>query len=235
MAKIPPNLFESLLASTDAHLAGEMMGLMVSGKVKSEKEAKEKAQLNDAVQTGDIELLQKLLKAGASPNDPVFDDCLLTRAIWRGKVESVRLLLKFGANPNPVKGCPPLLQAISQLNVEAARLLIAAGANVNSPNVGEQPELFSACLSCNQEMVELLLSHGAKIDRLGTAYVTKKHIAQDVTPLMVAAWLGKPNIVRLLISSGSSLQAKDAEGCSALDWAKRCRSKEPREQVLALL
>jgi ankyrin repeat protein len=235
MAKIQPNLFESLLGSADAHLAGEMMGLMISGKVKSEKEAKEKAQLNNAVQTGDIELLQKLLKEGASPNDPVFDDCLLTRAIWRGKIESTRLLLKFGADPNPAKGCPPLLQAISQHNVEVAKLLITAGANVNSPNVGEQPELFSACLSCNQEMVELLLSHGAKVDRRGTAYVTKKHIVQKVTPLMVAAWLGKPNIVRLLLSSGTSLQAKDAEGCNALDWIKRCRSKKPREQILALL
>jgi len=211
------------------------MSLMVSGKVRSETEAKEKAQLNNAVQTEDIELLRKLLISGASPNDSVFDDCLLTRAICRGKNESVRLLLRFGADPNPTKGCPPLLQAISQLNVEAAKLLIAAGANVNSPNVGEQPELFSACLSCNQEMVALLLSSGVQIDRRGIAYVTKKHIVQKVTPLMVAASLGKSNIVKLLLNSGATSQMKDAEGCNALDWAKRCRSRKSREQVLAIL
>lgn len=232
MDQTKPTLFESLLNSPDSNLAGEMMSLMASGKVKSETEAKGKAQLNNAVQTEDIQLLHGLLTKGASPNDSVFDDCLLTRAIWRGKIESVRLLIKFGADPNPNTGCPPLLQAINQLNVEAAKLLIAAGANVNSPNVGEQPELFSACLSCNQEMVALLLSHGAQIDRQGIAYVTKKHIVQNVTPLMIAAWQGTPNIVRLLLDSGATSQLKDAEGCNAIDWAKRCRSKSSREQVL---
>lgn len=211
------------------------MGLMISGKVKSKKEAKEKAQLNNAVQIGDIELLQKLLKEGASPNDPVFDDCLLTRAIWRGKIESVRLLLKFDADPNPAKGCPPLLQAINQHNVAVAKLLITAGASVNSQNVGEQPELFSACISCNQEMVELLLLHRVKVERRGTAYVTKTHIVQKVTPLMVAAGLGKLGIVKCLIAAGSDFQAKDSEGCTALDWAARCRAKKAGQQIAELL
>jgi ankyrin repeat protein len=235
MAKIQPNLFESLLGSADAHLAGEMMGLMVSGKVKSPKDAKQKAQLGYTVEAGDIENLTKLLKGGASPNDPVFDNCLLTRAIYRGKVESLRLLLAHGANPNHRKGSPPLLQAILQHNVEAVRMLIAAGAEVNVPWPDSQPELLSACLAGNQEIVELLLSHDAQTNFHGTVYVTLKREVRKVTPLMVAAWLGKSDIVKCLLAAGSDLRAKDTEGCTALDWVERCRAKKAASQIAELL
>ena len=238
LAEAVSGLSESPFVCANPHLSGAVLGLIASGKVKTLEEAEKKVQLSQSVQTGQLELLEKLLKNSASANDTGdsgFDDCLLTQAIWRGKIESVRVLLKFGADPNPSKGCPPLLQAISQLNVEAAKLLIAAGADVNSPSVGEQPELLSACLSRNEEMIELLLLHGAKVNRQGIAYVTKKHIVKDVTPLMIAAWLGKPKIVKLLLKSGANPSIKDAEGCNALDWAKRCRSKKSRDQVSAIL
>lgn len=228
-------LTKSSFISANPHLLGPILGMLATGKVNTLEEAQKKVQLSEAVRMENLKLLEDLLKSCASPNDPVFDESLLTQAFWHGKTESVRLLLKFGADPNPATGCPPLLQAINRQNIEGAKLLIAAGANVNSLNAGEQPELFTACLSCNQQMVELLLSNSVEVDRRGTAYVTKKHIVQRVTPLMITAWLGKPKILQQLLNSGANPQLKDDEGWNASNWATRCRSKKAREEVVAIL
>lgn len=225
---------ESLMNSSNIELAGEVMRLALSGKVRSPKLLESKARLALAVESGDVEAIEKLLGNGASPNDPAFDDCLLTRAIWRNQMKSLRMLLRFGADPNQCnKGCEPLLQAVSQHNLEATQLLVEGGAKVNLRCPSDQPALLNACLGRQDKIVAFLLTHGASTELYGTVFIANKLRIQKVTPLMAAVWVGDHEIVRQLLAAGGKMSAKDSEGKTPLDWLKRCKDQRAVSAISA--
>jgi ankyrin repeat protein len=88
------------------------------------------------------------------------------------------------------------------------RLLLDAGARVNPEDHSENP-LYYAVLSGNQEMVALLLDHGAEIDR--------PHRYRGLqTPFAAAVNAGKLDMADLLLSRGAKRRI-DVVGAIDLD------------------
>jgi hypothetical protein len=56
-----------------------------------------------------------------------------------------------------------------------------------------------------------------------------------VSPLMIAAYAGQPQIAKLLLDAGADPNAKDAKGNTAMAWTKISRAKKKAEKVIALL
>ena len=126
--------------------------------------------------------------------------------------------LRRGANVEAIEGrCyrrTPLMIAANDGNLDAAKLLHANGANVNRQSghhdCGGQAAwsaLMYAAAAGHLEMSRWLLDSGAEIDA---------RWSQSKTALWEAAYWGRPEVVRLLISRGAAARTQDAWGNTAL-------------------
>jgi ankyrin repeat protein len=186
--------------------------------------------------TTGLELIEKLLKAGANPNlqlklfppyrslrDDRGADTMLTvgttpliRAARGGDIPAMRLLLEYGANVHlpTVRGITPLL---------------AASGNAASPldTRGRYRTEEQAI-----EAVRLLLAAGSRIDERDELGQTALHGA--------ARW-GWNNLVKELVAHNIDVWAKDKQGRTAADIAKGTStasgraSIEPHPETEALL
>jgi ankyrin repeat protein len=108
-----------------------------------------------AAQSGDVELMKLLLARGADPRIPTdFGDTALTAASGIGWVEGVTY-------EHSVKE-----------NIEAIRLLLDLGLDPNSANKDGRTPLMGAALKGRNEVVQLLVDHGAKLE-------TRDHGSRD--------------------------------------------------------
>jgi ankyrin repeat protein len=112
--------------------------------------------IDEAAEYGSLEIVRLLLQHGAKvgPHSPGADALWL--AIAESHVESAKLILRYGASPNSAHS--PLAEAIAQGDASTALALLKCGANVNGDGGAA---LFAACESCDEDLVELLLEHGA--------------------------------------------------------------------------
>ena len=128
--------------------------------------------------------------------------------------------LRRGANVEAIESgrCysrTPLMIAANDGNLDAAKLLRANGANVNRLHGdhicgrGKQDwsALMYAAAAGHLEMSRWLLDSGAEIDA---------RWSQRKTALWEAAYWGRPEVVRLLISRGAAARTQDAGGNTAL-------------------
>lgn len=137
--------------------------------------------------------------------------------------EMLKRLLRLGADVNETdeSDCTVLAQLLMRAEevtseiVQICKLLLEHGAN---PNLGHVGALSAAAKFGNQELVELLLDHGAYING----------IAGDTTPIASAASFGRVKIVELLLDRGA-----EQDG-NALHKAI-CGSSEDSTKVLKLL
>jgi len=83
--------------------------------------------------------------------------------------------------------------------------------------------------------VRLLLEAGARTNGTTTVYVTNSKAVAKVKPLMIAAYAGQPEIAKLLLDAGADPNAKDANGNTAMAWAKISREKKKAGKVISLL
>ncbi len=161
-----------------------------------------------------LQLMEQLLKAGANPN------------------LQLRLLMPYravgpdrGADTMLTIGTTPLLRAAKAADVAAVKLLLANGAKVElSQSAGITPIMAAAgvgstaidtrgSLKTEADMVatlKLLLGAGADINGADR---------QGRTPLLGAAFWGYNDVIRALADNGARLDAKDAQGRGAVDYA----------------
>jgi ankyrin repeat protein len=100
-----------------------------------------------AAQSGDIELMKLLLKHGADPKIPTdFGDTALSAAAGIGWVEGVTY-------EHSVKD-----------NLEAVKMLLDLGLDPNSANRDGRTPLMGAALKGRNDVVQLLVDHGARLD-----------------------------------------------------------------------
>jgi len=120
--------------------------------------------IDEAAEYGDYDSVQLLLEHGAKvgPNSP--GEKALWLAIAEQHFASAKLLLQYGAAVNPRPGSAdsgtyfPLTEAAAQDSPEMALELLKRGANANA---GSGEALLTACGSCDEDLVEILLEHGA--------------------------------------------------------------------------
>ena len=136
--------------------------------------------LNAAVRAGKIEMIDLLVGEfwkkwpNALPFDNVTYEYALMLAVADNNPELARVLLTGRANPNKpylVHAKLPLQLAVEERNAEIVRLLLDHGADPNQrwsrfsgdnqPSVLETAEIVARRTN-NQEIVDLLRSHGAK-------------------------------------------------------------------------
>ena len=161
-------------------------------------------------------------------------------------IEGIKKSLDRGALPNSRNrlGKTTLYLAVEKNRLDIAKLMLKAGADVNLASLEKVTPLIAASYAGADQMVDLLLAHGAKLeeeDRLHksalvyaagmghTAIVEKLLTAgakidaayiDGLTPLMWAAGQGHTAAVKVLLDKGANKNLKDDRGLTALEMAK---------------
>lgn len=116
-----------------------------------------------------FELLEEVFKRGYNLTASIY-----TESVWylAHSEKIIDLLMKYGANPNQIildheQIWTPILRAIDLSNINLLKVLLDKGADINQKGKpwwhGEQTPLSYAMLKGYYKMVELLVSHGAKL------------------------------------------------------------------------
>jgi hypothetical protein len=154
--------------------------------------------LYQAVRSGDLEYLDRLLDEGEDVNERwPGDGSPLIVAARQGSYDLVARLIERGADADLGVGGDgtPLIQAASAGHREILELLLASGADLDhAGRGGDGNPLIAASLRGNLEIVELLVSRGASVNR---------HVPDDDTPLINAAQQGHAEVVEFLLESGA--------------------------------
>ncbi len=136
----------------------------------------------------------------------------LAQATELGRVNVVRNMLREGvsASQKDENGNTPLHLAALRGNVEMMKILLAAGADPNATNtIGNVPLLNAVSNQQSEEVVSLLLKHGAKVPK--TYAFTGGN-----TLLHFAARYGNSTTCELLLDAGADIHAKNIQGETAL-------------------
>ena len=204
--------------------------------------------LISAAQTGNIQAINALVKAGANVNHADNDGrtALFTAAL-HGRVEAIALLLKAGAKVNHAdnRGKTALSWAARDGKVEAIAALVKAGAKVNHAQNDGETALFEAAKGGHVETIAALVKAGANVNHADIFGVTAllwaaqdgnvKAIAALVkagakvndadlygeTPLFHAAQYGKVEAIAALVKAKANVNHADNDGETALFWAAK--------------
>lgn len=179
----------------------------------------EPSPLADAVQRGDAQGVQALLKKKVDVNAPQPDGATaLHWAAYRSDAESAAALIRAGANVSARNkyGVTPLALAADQGNAALLDLLLKAGAKPNDPvnfvNSGETP-LMHAARSAKVDAIRSLVRAGAEVNA--------KESWNGQTALMWAAADGDSAMVTALLELGADIHAKSHAGTTPFLFAVR--------------
>ncbi|MEM1394776.1 MAG: ankyrin repeat domain-containing protein [Cyanobacteria bacterium P01_H01_bin.150] len=186
--------------------------MSISSKNESESNSVDIYQI---IQAGDIAGVREFIASGADVNQVEKNNgwTLLDIAANNGFTEIVNLLLQNENYVNREKNKrfhEALFMPIVRGHIDIVKAFIAAGADVNylwSCGSG----LHYAIHHSRLEIIELLLANGADINIREPEEDGKKS-----TPLMETAYRGSSKIARILIEKGADINARDAEGKTAL-------------------
>jgi ankyrin repeat protein len=188
-----------------------------------------------AIEDGQPDEARRLLP-GIDPNLclTVEDDQTESLLEWAAEkarhLDCFRLLVSAGAS---VKAPNLVRKLVAAGRTALLPEMLEAGADPNSGPKGETA-LISACWS-DAEAVRLLLGAGARTVDTTTVFITNKKRVDKVTPLMVAAYAGQMQTVKLLLDAGADINTVDAAGNTALAWAKISRAKAKAAKIIQLL
>jgi ankyrin repeat protein len=185
-----------------------------------------------------------LLSAGADVNARTDGGhtALLLAADYDGAGETVEMLLDRGADVNAHSRFPastPINTAIERAamrgDIEVIITLLARGATLNDLDKsdmgkGSAPFLVSV-IHGDINLASFLLEKGADVETRFAGGDT----AKISTPLMWAAWWGFPDMVKLLLRHGASIDARSDEGLTALMYAAAAKDRGDTDVLEILL
>lgn len=167
--------------------------------------------LTYAVNDGNIKIIRLLVKKGADLN--ILDEDgtpLLHKAVLTDS-SVVQELIRLGIDPDVknADGFTALDEAISDDEVDSVRVLLEGGADLNViPNDGlGYSLLIDAANKGNDEIVSLLIKHGAKVNYISPGGYTalSKAVSKQSVPT-----------IRALIDGGADVNMKNSYGHSLL-------------------
>ncbi len=186
--------------------------------------------LHWAVQQNDLELVTRLIRAGAKVNvKNDFGSTPMAEAAVVANAALLGALLEAGADvesPN-ADGQTALMVVARTSQVDAARLLIQRGANVNAVEKWRgQTALMWAVAQHQPEMVRELLARGAQVNARSTVNNWQRQVTAEpraiyrpvggLTPLLYAAREGCVECARALVEKGAEINLADPEALSPL-------------------
>ena len=155
--------------------------------------------LADAAREGDVDVVRSLLSQGADVNAARGDG--MTALHWAAETmngQVAQILVDAGAIlevTTRLGSYTPLHVASRRGAASVVEVLVKAGADVNTRASTGAAALHLAAGSGNAAAVEILLDNGAQLDaRAGEA---------EQTPLMYAAGVDRPDVIRLLLDRGA--------------------------------
>jgi ankyrin repeat protein len=180
-----------------------------------------------------------LLSCGCKKSVPRGSRTPLLEAVMRGDIEQTRTWIARGENVNAANeyGQRPLGLAVRCGNLELVELLLAHGADVNAKcEADSSTPLHMAAEQGWKSIAKLLIAHGAELegeDKLGRTPAERALKAdqrkmvrllaayRSGVTIHVAAYLGEIDTVKRLLKERVTVDAKDADGQSALEYAAR--------------
>ncbi len=189
------------------------------------------ARLGNAALNGQLDRLDRLIKAGANVNAKIparfhTGETPLHLAVRTNQRQVVARLMAAGANVDARddRGETPLITAVYFEHTELAReLLREHGADPNVAMLNGLRPLHVAADRGLNELARLLLEHDAAVDaRTGSG----------ITPLMVAA-KRHAAIVRLLLDAGANPRATTKQGTTPLMYAAHAAATNIVRMLLA--
>jgi ankyrin repeat protein len=186
--------------------------------------------LHWAVHHDDVDLVERLIKAGADVRARnQYGVTPLAEAAIVGNPTILSKLLNAGADVNATNadGQTALMVVARTGVVESAQLLIRHGADVNArENWRGQTALMWAAAECQPEMAKALIEQGAEVnpsskvnrwDRDVTAEPRRKYMPLGGwTPLLFAARQGCLEAARILLDAGADPNLQDPDLVSPL-------------------
>lgn len=165
-----------------------------------------------AVQVGKLEIVQELLKYGASHAQcdqngatPLHYSCSKSQA------PIADLLIEHRANINAGDNnrVTPLHNAVQHKNVHLIKCMLELGVSLNRRTSLGQTALHFAAQNSNVEAISMLIDAGAELDPIDS---------EDATPLWLALKSGHLDTIKVLIQSGARLDLPQ-QSFTPLDWA----------------
>lgn len=160
-----------------------------------------------AIQTGNVEELTTLIKAGYNVNASSFwnttDSNPLYQAVEYGQLECVKVLVAAGANVNftSFSGYTPLHGAVINGNSEIVKFLLEHGAQANLASVADffdySPLTFAVEFG-NIPVANILLEYGANVNSLSG-------LTRHSTPLTYAVENEDIAMVKFLLENGANV------------------------------
>lgn len=172
---------------------------------------KDERPLSKASESGNLEIVQYLLKTGKNSQETL-NDALWALCDARPKPDTLKIaqrLLEYGAQVNSQAGfynTTPLHGAAQNGSLELVKLLVSKGAKVNAVDKYFSRPLAKAVQADNLEIAKFLLEHGADktINHADTEFQTAIFKARSA------------KMAQLLIANGANVSDRDKKGLSVL-------------------
>jgi ankyrin repeat protein len=185
----------------------------------------------------DLAKVRLLVEHGADVNAATARGrtALLIAAMSDNSASIVRLLLEKGANAKALDRFKTTTLRGAALGNDTAtiRQLIDVGVDVNAGDFpGFTPLMFTAGWNGNVRATKLLLDKGAKVDAvtlpvLGLPEKNGPSKFGLLTPLILAAPFGPPELIQTLIDAGANVNAKDVRKMTPLMLAVATDHQDP--------
>jgi ankyrin repeat protein len=174
-----------------------------------------------AATSGSGRVIQELIDRGADVNarNSVGDTALVYAASY-GDRSTLAALIAKGANVEPGGSIlTPLTAAAYYGNLDAVKELLARGAHINAQDCCATAIFYPAAFG-DKEMLKFLIARRANVNFNSVARILTSPAMG--TPLMWAAYAEAqdPDLVQMLIAKGADVNARTAEGHTALSRAR---------------